>query len=223
MHGAAHLLKEISQGWGAGYIGGGAGSSSPPPLHLHLSARNQTQVEDNEQPAQMQLYNSNFTSPQYYNNTLSSSAFLEDCKIKSKGSPEYFKSHQEEELHNHQDVAGVMVSALSNPAFSQRPPQLLSPILLARRHDLFAVDDSSSRQQNIERKSGNHYSSLMSTSLVTNVPEHRDHDYALDEKSRDVAATMTQMSLATPSKTARRGSSSIHSYDNDVVIKQAEV
>jgi len=222
LHGAAHLLKEISQGWGVGYIVGNAGSSSPPPLHLHLSARNQIEIEDKQQPTQTQLYNSNITSPPYYNNTLSSSALWEDCKIKSQGSPQYYQSHQEQ-LHNHQDVAGVMVSALSNPAFGQRPQQLLSPLLLAQRHDLFSVDDSSSRQQNVERKSGNHYSPLMSTSVVTDMPEHKDHEHLLDENSRDVAATMTQMSLATPSKAARRGSNSMHSYDNEVVIKQAEV
>lgn len=68
MHGAAYLLKEISQGWGVGYIRGGAGFLlSPPLLHLHLSARNQIHVEDEQQPTQSQLYNSNITSPQYYN------------------------------------------------------------------------------------------------------------------------------------------------------------
>lgn len=166
LHGAAYLLKEISKGWGAYRRG-----SSPPPLHLH-SAPSQPKHGEGRikqlHPTGQHKYNS--------------------------GKARSFQWMEEENQfyrdENHHDVAGVLVSALSNPTFAQNPPQLLTPLLLAQRHDLFAVEDyTPSQQQHIEGK-GN--SSLLGAAAHTNKQHYK---ILPDENSRDVAATMTQLSV----------------------------
>jgi hypothetical protein len=166
LHGAAFLLKEISKGWGAYRRG-----SSPPPLHLHSAP---SQPKHGEARIK-QLYP---TVQQKYNGgTARSFQWMEE---------ENQFYHDE----NHHDVAGVLVSALSNPTFAQNPPQLLTPLLLAQRHDLFAVEEYPTSQQHLLEGKVN--SSLLGASAHTNKQHYK---ILPDEHSRDVAATMTQLSV----------------------------
>jgi hypothetical protein len=179
LHGAANLLKEISQGWSAYREG-----SSPPPLHLHSATSQPRHGEE----ARMKY--SHLPGQHVYSDSTARSFH--------SSQPSSWMEEEDQFYHdeNHQDVAGVMVSALSNPTFAQEPPQLLTPLLLAQRHDLFAVDDfTTSQQQQIEARVNSGYYSFVGTAAQADM--HR-YQMLVDDHSRDVAATMTQLSVQSP-------------------------
>jgi len=112
LHGAANLLKEIAQGWGYG-------GSHPPPLYLSSAAVAQAADVDVQQSGpEQQLHYQGQYQAQPYGASLYHQHHVVATDHGSSGQPYPSQSYE------HHQVAGVMVSALSNPAYAQQPPPL---------------------------------------------------------------------------------------------------